>query len=182
MTLKQLYEEFAVFKTTEFGDRTPDWQEDTLHKHNLRFEKHVFPLLGDKSVIEIAENDLEDCLLQVQTHGMLVNRNKIKSVFNILFKYAKSKRYIDRDIAKYVSDALFIKHEAKHYKYVATEAELSVLLKKIKDLKASFEVKACIQLAILTFARPSEVAGMKRNIRIIDRLPKTLPSGFTTKL
>lgn len=99
-----------------------------------------------------------------------------------MFKYAKSKRYIDRDIAKYVSDALFIKHEAKHYKYVATEAELSVLLKKIKDLKASFEVKACIQLAILTFARPSEVAGMKRNIPIIDRLPKTLPSGFTTKL
>jgi integrase len=64
-------------------------------------------------------------------------------------------------VAKYISDALFIRHEANHYKHVTTEAELKGLLKKIKDIKATFEVKACLKLAILTFARPSEVAGLK---------------------
>lgn len=161
MTFKQLYDEFAQFKTTSFGDREPDWQEDTLHKHDLRFNKHVFPVLGDKPLIHITEDDLEDCLLQVQNHGTLVNRNKIKTVFNLLFKYAKGKRYIDRDIAKYVSDALFVKHESKHYKHVTTESDLKSLLVKLSSIKATYEVRSCLELAMLTFARPNEVAGLK---------------------
>ncbi|QCU89508.1 tyrosine-type recombinase/integrase [Thiomicrorhabdus sediminis] len=161
MTFRQLYEEFSEFKTTSFGDRAPDWQLDTLHKHNLRFEKHVFPSLGDKPVVHISEDDLEDCLLAIQEHGTLSNRNKIKTVFNMLFKYAKGKRYIKRDTAKYISDALFVKHEAKHYKHVTTRSELEVVLQKLDGLKATYEVQQCLRLALLLFTRPGETAKLK---------------------
>lgn len=161
MTFRQLYEEFCEFKTTSFGDRTPDWRIDTLHKHNLRFEKHVLPTLGSRPVRDITEDDLEDCLLAIQEHGTLVNRNKIKTVFNMLFKYAKGKRYINRDTAKYVSDALFVKHEAKHYKHVTTKEELKAVIKKLKVIRATYEVRQCIHLALLIFTRPSEAAKLK---------------------
>lgn len=51
-------------------------------------------MLGDKSVVDVTENDLEDCLLQVQTHGTPVNRNKIKSVFNVPY-YSSTLRLSD---------------------------------------------------------------------------------------
>ena len=161
ITFRYLYEEFCEFKTTSFGDRSPDWQIDTLHKHNLRFEKHVLPTLGDKPVLHVTEDDLEDCLLAIQEHGTLSNRNKIKTVFNMLFKYAKGKRYIDRDTAKYISDALFVKHEAKHYKHVTTPSELKVVLQKLETLRATYEVKQCIHFALLIFTRPGEAAKLK---------------------
>lgn len=161
MTFRQLYEEFCEFKTKAFGERAPDWQIDTLHKHNLRFEKHVFPVLGDKAIEHLSEDDLEDCLLAIQDHGTLSNRNKIRTVFNMMFRYAKGKRYIDRDISKYVSDALFVRHEGNHYKHLTTPEELKEVLIKLSHLNATYEVKSCIKLALLTFSRPGEAARLK---------------------
>ncbi len=161
MTFRKLYEEFAEFKTTAFGDREPDWQLDTWNKHNLRFNKHVFPLLGEKAIVQVTEDDLEDCLIAIQEHGTLSNRNKIKTVFNMMFEYAKGRRYIERDTAKYISGALLVKHEAKHYKHVTTSVELKAVLHKLKTLKATYEVQQCINLALLIFTRPGEAARLK---------------------
>ncbi|MDR9498886.1 MAG: tyrosine-type recombinase/integrase [Hydrogenovibrio sp.] len=161
MTLRDLYEEYADFKTTAYGDREPDWHVSTLEKHTLRFEKHVFPTLGAKPIEQLHERDLEECLLQVQQRGALVNRNKIKSVFNMLFRYAKSKRYIERDIGKYVSDALFVKHARRHYKHLTTPEEIKDLLQRLDNLQASYVVYQCLQLAVLVFARPGEVTRLK---------------------
>lgn len=161
MTFRQLYEEFCEFKTKAFGERLPDWQIDTLHKHNLRFEKHVLPDLGDKAIVHLSENDLEDCLLSIQEHGTLSNRNKIRTVFNMMFRYAKGKRYIDRDISKYVSDALFVKHDATHYKHLTSTTELKDVLYKLIHLKATYEVQQCLRLALLIFARPGETSNLK---------------------
>lgn len=161
VTFSDLYDEYCRFKTLEIGGRKPAWEYGTLKKHNERFQKYVLPMLSDKAVNELTEDDLERCLLAVQEHGALVSRNKIRTVFNGMFDYAKGRKYITRNIAKYISDSLFVKHQEKHYKHVTTESEIKGIVRSIYAMSASYEVKQCIKLGLLIFARPSEVSQLK---------------------
>jgi integrase len=161
ITFEDLYDEYCRFKTMSFGGRKPAWEYGTLKKHNERFQKYVLPMLSDRIVSDLTEDDLELCLIVVQEHGALVSRNKIRTVFNGMFDYAKGKKYITRNIAKYISDSLFVKHQETHYKHVTTELELKGVVRAIDKMSASYEVKQCIKLGMLIFARPSEVSQLK---------------------
>ncbi|MBO1926684.1 integrase arm-type DNA-binding domain-containing protein [Thiomicrorhabdus sp. 6S2-11] len=161
MTFSLLLDEFYTHKTKSYGDRKPEWALSTYQKHKLRFEKHVLPLLGTVPVVQINEQQLEDCLLRIQEHGTLENRDKVYSVFKLLFEYAKGKRYIDRDPALYISRALFVKHVAKQLKHVTTPKELKTVLSKLDAMRGTFEVLSCLRLGLHVFLRPSELVAMR---------------------
>lgn len=181
ITFSALYDEYCRFKTTSFGERKPAWEYGTLKKHNERFQRYVLPILSDKAVHELTEDDLEQCLLEVQKHGALVSRNKIRTVFNGMFDYAKGKKYADRNIAKYISDSLFAKHKETHYKHVTTEAELRSVVNSIEAISASYEIKQCLRLGLLIFARPSEVSQLKWSHVDIENMVITKPASDMKK-
>ena len=161
LTFGELYDEFCGFKTAVFGKNKAAWEYGTLKKHNERFNKYVLPKLSDSPLCELTEDDLEDCLLNVQSFGALASRDKIRTVFNGMFDYAKGKKYIDRNIAKYVSDSLFIRRIETHYKHVTTKEELQEIANSLDSLRATYEVKQCLRLGFLLFVRPSEVSQLK---------------------
>jgi integrase len=161
LTFAKLFDEFARFKTTSISGNKPSWSYETLHKHELRLKKHVIPMLGDMPVISITEFDLERVLVAIQEHGTLANRNKIQSLFKLIFKYAKGKRYIPRNIALEVNTDDLIKHTPKHFKHVTTEKELATLARQLDSLNSSFEVKQCLIMGLHIFSRPSEVVRLK---------------------
>ncbi len=161
LTFTGLYTEYCEFKSKPKGAIKPTWQAYTLQKHNERFNNFVLPLLGNIAIEELTEIDLENCLLSVQEHGTLANLQKIKTVFNGMFDYAKAKRYITRNIAKYITNSLFLKHTATPFKHVTTTGELADIVKELKNIRASFEVKTCLNIALLVFTRPSEISGLK---------------------
>lgn len=161
MSFKECYDEYCRFKTTVHGNTKAAWQYDTLKKHNERFSNYVLPLIGDKAVEDLTEADLRDVLLKIQAHGTLVNRNKVRTVFNGLFDYAAGKGYIKHNIARLIPNSVFVKHEPENFKHVTTEVEFANVVKQIFSINATFEVKKAVELALLVFMRPSNVAGLK---------------------
>lgn len=157
---KDVYDEFCNFKTTTHGQSKPSWNYDTLKKHNERFHNYVLPKLAAKPVDEITEADLRDVLLAIQAHGTLVNRNKVKTVFNGLFDYAAGKGYIPNNIAALIPKSVFVKHQPKNFKHVTTDQEFKVVLKKIANMNGTFEVIQAIKLSMHIFLRPANVASL----------------------
>lgn len=168
VTFKKAYDAFCKFKTTGYGGNAPAWSYQTLKKHNERFGNYVFPMLGERLLEELTEADLEECLLAIQERGTLVNRNKVKTVFNGLFGWAYGQRYprtqqrwIARNIAKYISEEIFHKHTPTQYKHLTETKELKCLLSQIRDLSATLEVKTAVSMAVHVFLRPSNLVGMR---------------------
>lgn len=161
LIFSKLFAEFARFKTVSVNDNKPSWSYDTLHKHELRLKKHVMPMLGDIPVSLITEMDLERVLVAIQEHGTLANRNKVLTLFKLIFKYAKGKRYISRNIALEANTDDLIKHTPKSFKHVTTEKDLAKLIKQLDGLNSTFEVKQCLMMGLHIFSRPSEVVRLR---------------------
>ena len=161
LTFSKLFDEFAKFKTVSIGGNQASWNYDTLHKHELRLKKHVMPMLGALPILSLTELDLERVLVAIQDHGTLANRNKVQSLFKLIFKYAKGKRYIPRNIALEVNTDDLIKHTPQHFKHVTTERDLSELIKQLNNIQCTYEVKQCLIMALHIFSRPSEVVRLK---------------------
>jgi integrase len=167
-SFKQAYDAFCKFKTTVFGDNKPTWNYKTLKKHNERFSNYVLPIMGARLLEDLTEVDLEECLLAIQAHGTLSNRDKVRTVLNGLFGWAYGQRYahnqerwISRNVSKYISDDVFHKHASKQYKHLTEPKEIKELLVQLGDLRATLEVKTAVQLAVHIFVRPSNVVGMR---------------------
>jgi integrase len=161
MTFSDCYDEYCHFKTIPRGDAKAAWHFDTLKKHNERFKNFVLPVLGDCFLEDVTEANLRDVLLSIQEHGTLVNRNKVRTVFNGMFDYAVGKGYIKHNIAKLIPNSVFVKHEATHFKHVTSDEDFAEVVRGVYDIQALFEVKQALKLALFTFLRPSNVAGLK---------------------
>lgn len=161
ITFKELFDEFARYKQQVIPNRKPDWSYETSYRHGINFKNHVFPEMGDKPISLINEVDLENCLLKIQAHGTLSIRNKVLTVFKLMFRYAKGKRYIDQDPSLYISDALFLKHQEKHYRHLTTEHEIAQVIKQIKNMSAAYEIKQCLLIGFHIFLRPGELVGLR---------------------
>jgi integrase len=161
LTFAKLFEEFACFKTTSVSGNKPSWSYETLRKHELRLNKHVMPMLGALPVTSLTELDLERVLVAIQEHGTLANRNKVFSLFKLIFKYAKGKRYIPRNIALEANTDDLIKHTPKPFKHVTTEKDLAQLVGQLDGLNCTFEVKQCLIMGLHIFSRPSELVRLK---------------------
>jgi hypothetical protein len=117
VTFKQAYEMYCQFKIKSIKGSVPDWSYDTLRKHNNRVYNFVMPKLGDRIVHELTERDLELVLLDIQSHGTLANRNKVRSLFKGLFDWVMynirdkdDQPLMSRNIALYISDTPFMAH------------------------------------------------------------------------
>lgn len=160
MTLEDLYQEYCTFKTTSFGGNKPAWQANTLKKHNERFNNFVFPNYGALAVQDITENELEACLLAIQDHGTLVNLTKVKTVFNGMFDYAKGKRYIKRNVAKYITASIFAVHKSTPYKHLTSPKDIKQLMINLDGLRGTYEVKQCLKFLLYVFCRPNEASSL----------------------
>ena len=170
VTFKQAFDDYCRFKTTPVHESgSASWTYQTMKKHIERVNNYVMPTLGERSVVELTERDLEVVLLNVQEHGTLANRDKLKSLFKGLFDWV---RYHVRDpitdapimqhnIALLIAKAPFIKHQSNNYKHVTTAKELKVVVQQVDEMPGTIEVKTAVQLALLLAMRPSNIVNMR---------------------
>lgn len=168
VTFKQAYEMYCQFKTKSIKGSVPDWSYDTLRKHNNRVYNFVIPKLGDRIVHELTERDLELVLLDIQSHGTLANRNKVRSLFKGLFDWVMynirdkdDQPLMSRNIALYISDTPFIAHKSKEFKHVTSIKEFGEIVKQVEAINSSYEVKQALKLAMLIFTRPQNITNMQ---------------------
>lgn len=167
ITFSKAYDKFCKYKTAGPGNINPEWTYDTLQKHNLRFNKHVLPILGDKPLEELTVNDLEDVLLAIQKKGIPSVLRKVRTVFNNLFgwcygqTYSSGDKWIEQNPAKLITDAIFYRYSNNNFKHIDEEKGISEFLLKLKSLKAKPEVYVAIHVAFHTFVRPSNASSLR---------------------
>ncbi len=160
-TFKEVYEEFCEFK------RAYAWKEGTLHKHNLRFGKHVLPFVGDKYMDEVKVDDLVGVLITIQDQGVLNVRDKVLNTLKGMYewamanKYQNGKPFTDLNYAIMVPTALFHPKKNKNFRHVTTDKQYEQLVKKVYGMTSKSEVKACLRIALHLFTRPGEIVGLK---------------------
>lgn len=156
-----VYKEFCELKTNEHSS---EWSEETLKKHNLRFNKHVLPELGKRPFHEINKKDLTCVLEKILATGTDSNFKKVRTVFNMLFGWAESKEYTDLDYARLINMNSFRKLKTpRNHKHVATKYEFEPMVHKVQNIKASYIVRQCLRIGLHVFTRPKELVDLRWN-------------------
>ena len=138
-----------------------DLAETTKRLHMRRFEKDIFPMIGDMAITEIKpKNVLDKVLRPMEARGVGEMTARVKSIISQVFRFGVASGYVERDVTTDLTGAL--KKVVRGHRAAITEpAELAKLLRAIDDYDGNKVVKHALKLAPLLFVRPGELRAMK---------------------
>ena len=121
--------------------------ETTLTRHTRTLEKDFYPIIGNKSMIEIEKGDLVRIAKKIQDRGSLEMGHRSINLANQIWRYAlqfdKVKHNIVADISK--KDVLKPK-ETKETKTILEPQKIGELLRAIDTYQGDYTTKGCLQL------------------------------------
>lgn len=130
----------------------------TTERHTRqRFEKHVFPRIGDKQVHKVGHRDVLEILTSIWTKNAEAGR-KVRERTKWVFDWAYSSGYIKANPAGKVLDGVLVPQPKmkKHYPSLPWR-EVPGALDIIEHNCSGLVAKLCLRLAILTAVRSGEV-------------------------
>jgi len=144
------------------------------HKQSLvRFEKHVFPLIGDLPIEEITIPDVVGVVEAVAKGGTIVTAKWVKQAISQVFRYASQRGLCKFNPAADMRD-LLPPADQKHHACIPP-SELPELLKAIEAYEGDSITKAAIKLMALTFVRTNELIAAKWEEINFDRAEWNIP-------
>ena len=143
-----------------FANQT-DLAETTKRLHMRRFEKDIFPIIGDIPISEIKPKQVLDKVLRpMEARGVGEMTARVKSIISQVFRFGVASGYTERDVTVDLTGALK-KVVHSHLAAITEPEELAKLLRAIDDYDGNMTVKHALQLAPLLFVRPGELRAMK---------------------
>ncbi len=145
----------------EWHSNQTDLAETTKRLHMRRFEKDIFPIIGDMPISEIKTKQILDKVLRpMEARGVGEMTARVKSIISQVFRFGVASGYTERDITTDLTGAL--KKVVRGHRAAITEpAELAKLLRAIDNYDGNKVVKHALQIAPLLFVRPGELRAMK---------------------
>ena len=145
----------------EWYENQTDLAETTKRLHMRRFEKDIFPMIGDMPISEIKPKQILDKVLRpMEARGVGEMTARVKSIISQVYRFGVASGYTERDITTDLTGAL--KKVVRGHRAAITEpAELAKLLRAIDDYDGNITVKHALQLAPMLFVRPGELRAMK---------------------
>lgn len=133
-------------------------QWSASHAKNImaRLHKNVFPFIGHRPVHEISAPEIIKMLRPIETNGHLETLHRTLHNCGQVFRYAIATSRATNDPTYKLGEA-FPKPVKKHFSAITDPEELGHLLTAIDNYHGEFVVKCALQLAALTFLRPSEL-------------------------
>jgi len=147
---------FEVVAREWHGKFVKTWSE--VHATTImdRFEKEVFPWLGERAVDDIKAPDILKVLRRMESRGALDTAHRVRNHCSQVFRYAIATGRLERDPAADLRGALPpVKNN--HFSAPTDPKDVAPLLRAIDDYQGSFVVKCALQLAPLLFVRPGEL-------------------------
>jgi len=132
------------------------WTEETAERALKNFEKYVFPLIGTRPIDSIKPKDLNLVLSKIEETGFLEVVKKTRQRFVSIFAYAISKGLIELNPASSLKDAITVTRKTKHHPKLHL-SKLPEFLQKLEADKGYPITKLCLEFALHTFARSSEI-------------------------
>ncbi|RQW27247.1 DUF4102 domain-containing protein [Rhodobacteraceae bacterium CH30] len=120
-----------------------------------RFERDVFPWLGQRPISEITPVELLAVLHRIEKRAVETAHRALQSCAQV-FRYAIASGRAERNITTELKDAL-TPCKVEHFASIIDPEELGELLRKLYGYKGSFEVTCALKIAPHVFVRPGEL-------------------------
>ena len=121
----------------------------------LRFNRYLYPALGDKDIKTITKDEVRDLLLEIATSRNETAR-RLLGLLSEVFRFAALRGYVEADPTMLLK-GLVSKDSKKHYPYITDRKVLGGVLRLIEESRASIPVTIELQMLPHVFVRPSEL-------------------------
>lgn len=151
---------FEVVAREWFAKYSATWATDHANRTLRRFERDIFPWLGERPIANITAPELLAVIRKIENRGALETSHRALSNCGQVFRYAIATGRAERDISNDLRGALS-PVKGKHFAAVTEPEKVAELLKTIDDYKGSIIVSCALRLAPLVFVRPYELRTAK---------------------
>jgi len=142
---KEWFEKFAA-----------NWAPTYSSKVIARFEKDIYPWIGDRPIAEIAPREVLEVLRRIEKRGALETAHRALSECSQLFRYAVATGRADSDPTRDLKGALATP-AVRHMASITDPAKVGELMRAIDGYSGFPVSQAALKLAPLLFVRPGEL-------------------------
>ncbi|MQY52106.1 integrase arm-type DNA-binding domain-containing protein [Rhodocyclus tenuis] len=154
--LERASNSFEIVAREFFSKNRATWAASHHNKIILRFEKNVFPWIGDRPIAEISAPEILTILRRIESRGAVETAHRTRENIGQVMRYAIATGRAERDPAADLKGALApIKRE--HFASITDPAKVGELLRALDAFQGTFIVKSALLLAPLLFVRPGEL-------------------------
>ena len=139
-----------------FVKYSPQWVPSHADKIIRRFERDLFPWIGNRPIATISAKDLLAVLRRIEDRGAIDTAHRAHQNCGQVFRYAVATGRAERDPSADLRGALSPTKE-QHHPSITEPKAIGQLLRAINGYQGSFVTKCALQLAPLLFVRPGEL-------------------------
>ncbi len=160
MVIERAANSFEVIAREWFVKHKSNWVDSHADKIIQRFQRDIFPWLGDKPIADITPPLLLSVIRRIEARGSLDTAHRALNNCGKVFRYAIGSGKAERDPSQDIKDAL-PPTKTKHFPTQTDPKRFGELLKMFNVYQGSLVVKCALRLAPLLFVRPGELRHAK---------------------
>jgi len=136
------------------------WTESHMTRTRSRFEKHVFPWIGQRPIRDVKRNDLRDVLSRIESIGRIETAHRVLQLCNSVFEHANNEEIAEHNPCRGLQEVLTPVQE-RHHPSITDPKRVGELLRAIDGFSGTLPVACALRLAPLLFVRPGELRKAK---------------------
>jgi integrase len=141
-----------------------------------RFERNVFPWIGDRPISEITAPELLEVVRKIERNGKQEMAHRVLRRCGQVFRYAIATGRAPRDIASDLKGAL-APAQGGHRAAITDPAQFGQLLREIDNYQGYYATHYALRLLPLVFTRPGELRLAKWEEIDFERAQWDIPAG-----
>jgi integrase len=151
-------ESFEAVAREWYGSHACRWADSYSDHIIRRFERDIFPWIGNAPIRKITPGDLLACLRRIEARGTHETAHRVYQNICWVFRHAAVTRRCAYDPSAPIKGMLLPTRE-QHLASITEPAAFGELLRAIEAYTGSIVVRSALRLAPLVFVRPAELRG-----------------------
>lgn len=151
---------FEVVGREWFAKQKANWSDNYATKVIRRLESDIFPWLGNRPVADITAPELLKHLERIEQRGAIETAHRALQTCGAVFRYAVRTGRAESDPSGALKGAL-TPWRPMPFAAATTQAEATIVLRKIQQSTSRPVVRSALRLAPLLFSRPGELVRMR---------------------
>ena len=155
-TVERAANSFEVVAREWYGKNSGSWVPAHGQRILRRFERDVFPWVGDRPIADVTPPELLSVLRRIEGRGKIETAHRALSNCGQVFRYAVATGRAERDPTGDLRGAL-PPVKGEHFAAITDPGAVGDLLRAIDGYHGTLTVRCALRLAPLVFARPGEL-------------------------
>ncbi len=132
------------------------WTESHATRSRRRFERYVFPWIGDRAISEVKRPDIREVLRRIESAGWTETAHRVLQLCNSVFEYANHDEITDHNPCRGLQQVL-APVQVRHHPTITDPKRVGELLRAIDGFNGTLPVASALRLAPFVFVRPGEL-------------------------